>query len=149
MHPRLPPNILPVTSKNVASDVSSLIGHSQKSGNSLGQTAAMVFESHGLLIRQSAVKYIYETVEFMSGQAGTDGIGNVIESSSCDRLVQQLDDAGHRKIVLYHHNRTVEPGTGGMLVSQAVFDNGINESLLDNLSPEELQEMKLFAAKHR
>ena len=149
MHPKLPPNIIPVTSKNVPTDVSTMIGNSQKCGNSLGQTAAMVFESHGLLIRRSAVKYIYDRVEYMSGREGTHGFGPVVESSSCDRLVEQLDDAGHRKIVLYHHNRTVQPDNGGILVSQSQVDNGINESLIDNLSPDELQEMKLFAGKHR
>jgi hypothetical protein len=43
MHPKLPLIIVPVTLKNFDGNVAAMAAYSQKSGNSFGQTAAMVF----------------------------------------------------------------------------------------------------------
>jgi hypothetical protein len=62
---KLPLNIEPVTLKNVDSNVAAMIADFHKSNNSLGQTAAMIFESHGLLIR--CARALCHKYTFMTG----------------------------------------------------------------------------------
>jgi hypothetical protein len=87
----------------IALYVAAMIANSQTYGNSLGQTAALVLESHGLLIQCATVKFIYDRVEYTIVREGTHGLDPIVKSSSCDRLIQHV---GRQKIVLYHQKRT-------------------------------------------
>jgi hypothetical protein len=61
------------------------------------------------------------------------GLDPMVDYSSCDHLIQQLDAMSHQKSALYRG----PPCNDGILVSQSQFENGIRKLLLNNLSREE------------
>lgn len=65
--------------------------------------------------------FSFARVECTIGQEDIHGLSVMVkEYASRDHLMQQLDDAGYQKIVVYHPKRTVEAASDdGILVSQS------------------------------